>query len=186
MGGYTWVQLIVGSLWFFFPIGMANMAPVLFRSLAKRLAIPIDGGRLFLGKPLFGSHKTWRGLLFGTLTGGLFFLMQVGVYAVFPSVRAIAVFDYLNVPIWTGLLLGFGAIFGDLIKSFLKRRISVKPGERWFPFDQIDYLLGGLLAMSIVYPLTWSVWVMVLLGGLILHMIVNNIGFALGMKETRW
>lgn len=186
MGGFTWSQLILGSLWFFFPVGMANMAPVLFNKWAKQLAVPIDGGRLFLGKPLFGSHKTWRGLLFGTLAGGLFFLMQVGVFAVFPGVRAIALFNYLSVPIWTGLLIGFGAILGDLVKSFLKRRVSVKPGERWFPYDQIDYLLGGLLAVSIVHPLTWPVWGMVLGLGLLLHLLVNNIGFALGMKDTRW
>lgn len=186
MGGYTWPQLILGSLWFILPIGLANMAPVLFRSAMKFLAKPIDGGRLFLGKPLFGSHKTWRGLIFATMAGEVIFLMQLGITAVFPNVRHITLFDYFSVPTWTGFLLGFGAIFGDLIKSFVKRRVSVKPGERWFPFDQIDYLLGGLIALSIVHPLTWPIWIMVLVGGLILHLVVNNIGYALGLKDTRW
>lgn len=182
----AWGNLLLGSLWFFLPIGVANMAPVLFSSVGKSLAVPIDSGKLFMGKPLFGSHKTWRGLLFGTLAGGIIFFMQVGVFAAFPSVRTISLFNYLEVPLWTGLLLGFGAIFGDLIKSFLKRRISVKPGERWFPFDQIDYLLGGLLMIAVVNPLVWQAWVAVVVIGLILHVITNNIGFALGLKDTRW
>lgn len=139
-----------------------------------------------MGKPLFGSHKTWRGLLFATLGGEAIFLMQLGIMAAIPAFRNIALFDYFTLPVWTGFLLGFGAILGDLVKSFVKRRVSVKPGERWFPFDQIDYLLGGLIAISIVHPVAWSVWVAVLVGGLILHLLVNNIGFALGMKDTRW
>lgn len=186
MGGYTWTQLLLGSLWFILPIGLSNMAPVLFQGYAKWLAVPIDGGKLFLSKPLFGSHKTWRGLIFGTMTGGIIFLMQVGMYQTFPELRFVSLFDYTTVQFWAGLLLGFGAIFGDLVKSFVKRRISVKPGDRWFPFDQIDYLLGGLLTMTLIQPLAWQVWIAVILGGLVLHVIVNNIGFALGMKDTRW
>jgi len=38
----------------------------------------------------------------------------------------------------------FGALIGDIIKSFFKRRIGKKRGQDWIPFDQIDFILGVL------------------------------------------
>jgi CDP-2,3-bis-(O-geranylgeranyl)-sn-glycerol synthase len=38
----------------------------------------------------------------------------------------------------------FGALLGDIIESFFKRRVGRKRGEDWIPFDQIDFILGVL------------------------------------------
>ena len=40
--------------------------------------------------------------------------------------------------------LCFGALMGDIIESFFKRRIGKKRGEDWIPFDQLDFILGVL------------------------------------------
>lgn len=181
-----WGRLVLGSLWLILPFGIANMAPVLFRNILPSLAKPVDGGIQCMGKPIFGAHKTWRGIIFATVVGGLVYLIQLALYTFYQDIREITVIDYWTIPAWAGFVIGFGAIFGDLIKSFFKRRISVRPGEVWFPFDQIDFLLGGLLATSVFAPLAWQVWIIVLVGGIGLHMLANNIGYWIGIKETRW
>ena len=38
----------------------------------------------------------------------------------------------------------FGALGGDVIESFFKRRAGRNRGEDWIPFDQIDFILGVL------------------------------------------
>src|SRR4051812_27852644 len=43
-----------------------------------------------------------------------------------------------------GAWIGLGALSGDLVKSFAKRRRGILPGQAWIPFDQIDWLLGAL------------------------------------------
>ena len=39
----------------------------------------------------------------------------------------------------------FGALFGDIIESFFKRRIGKNRGENWIPFDQLDFIVGVLI-----------------------------------------
>ena len=50
-----------------------------------------------------------------------------------------------------------GALLGDIIESFFKRRIGKSRGENWIPFDQIDFILGVLFftfITSIILSLT--------------------------------
>ena len=59
---------------------------------------------------------------------------------------------------------GFGALLGDLIKSFVKRRLNKQPGERWFPWDQIDFLPTTLLlaALIVIPPLDMIICLIIL------------------------
>jgi CDP-2,3-bis-(O-geranylgeranyl)-sn-glycerol synthase len=36
-------------------------------------------------------------------------------------------------------------MLGDIVESFFKRRIGLSRGEKWLGFDQIDFIIGGLL-----------------------------------------
>jgi CDP-2,3-bis-(O-geranylgeranyl)-sn-glycerol synthase len=89
-------------------------------------------------------------------------------------------------PLWLMLLasamLGLGALLGDAIESFFKRRNNVPPGESWFPFDQTDYIIGGLaLWAPIAQP---SLQVVLAIFGVYfgLHLLVSYIGFLMGFK----
>ena len=46
-----------------------------------------------------------------------------------------------------GLLLGSGALIGDAVKSFFKRKEGIKPGNRFIPWDQLDYSIGSLVLL---------------------------------------
>ena len=113
----TFFIFVLKCVYFMLPAYFANMAPVFFRKI-KFLDIPIDVNKKFLGKPIFGKNKTYRGLFFGILLGFLVFLLQKSLSE---QLNAISLIDYSSVPLILGILLSAGAIVGDLIKSFIKR-----------------------------------------------------------------
>ncbi|MCA9331321.1 CDP-archaeol synthase [Candidatus Saccharibacteria bacterium] len=166
------------AFWFFLPAGIANAAPL----FACRLPIlkdwntPIDLGKTWRGKPIFGANKTWRGLLFGTFVAALVGLLQ---YRVITSSVESTFFIVISTA-----ALGFGALAGDAVESFFKRQIGVKPGDKWFPFDQIDYIIGGLLAVSPFVSLQIDDVLRVLVIYFGLHLITSYIGYLIGFKKT--
>lgn len=172
---------IAASVYLFLPAGVANMAPVLLARIAGP-GRPIDSGTTCHGKRLFGEHKTWQGLFGGTAAGLICFLLQRWLYAL-PFFRSMSVIDYERAPLVIGLLMGAGALGGDLVKSFIKRRVGIDPGKPWFPFDQIDYIAGAILCTFLLIPLTAVETALILVTFVILHLIVSAAGFALRLKE---
>ena len=85
--------------------------------------------------------------------------------------------------ILVGGLLGFGALCGDSIKSFFKRQIGIAPGKSWFPFDQLDYLVGALLVSLPFVHLTMQQYIVFFVFGLILHPLGNLLGWLLHLQD---
>jgi len=181
MGLFT---LILQSFYFFLPAYVANMAPVLFRRTIPSLAIPIDNNTTWRGKPILGKNKTWNGVVVAILFGYLVFLVQSSLHAAGFQVLSLA--DYALLPWWTGALMGFGAIAGDAVKSFFKRRVDVASGKPWIPFDQIDFVIGGLLLTSMVYLPSWYVVLILIVGSPLLHILVNHLAFFLHIRGEKW
>lgn len=162
------------------------MMPVFLRKMGKWSEVRVDFGATLGGKPLFGEHKTWRGMIGATVAGGLVWMGQVWLYNHTNVIDPWYFVDFNDYPIWTGFVLGFGAMFGDLIKSFFKRRFDVKSGKKWVPWDQIDYIIGGLAAGQFILPFTLHMWVIILFSGFFFHLFINWIGYELKLKEHPW
>ncbi len=177
------IGYIFKIIWLFLPMGFANMAPVLVKKI-NILNIPIDFNKKINGIPILGANKTIRGLIVATILGGIIFLLQKILFD-FEFFKSISIIDYQHIPWFAGMFMGFGAIFGDAIKSFFKRRFKINPGKSWIPFDQIDYVLGGILFFSWFYVPASIDIVFLLIIGVILHIIVNIIGYYLGIREQR-
>ncbi len=118
-------------------LAIANGAPILAKKLlGDAFAYPLDAGRtLFDGQPLLGSSKTIRGVAAGVMVATL--------------VAPLLGFSWL-----TGLLVGVAAMAGDLISSFLKRRMGLPPSARAFGLDHIPELLLPALAATTEVDLT--------------------------------
>jgi len=117
----------------------ANTIPVLAaRVLGSRLATPVDFNHCLAdGRPVFGPHKTWRGVISGTVAAAL-----VGSAAGLPAAIAAT--------------MGVLALMGDLASSFAKRR-SGKTSGAWVPgLDQLPEVLLPLLALKPLLPITWA------------------------------
>ncbi len=171
------MSLIVDALWFFLPAGIANMSPILANNIPvlRRWKTPLDFGKKYKGKRIFGDNKTWRGVVFGTFTAGLVGLLQYKV--VLPSV------DPTLFLFAATAAMGLGALVGDAVESFFKRRRGVKPGKSWFPFDQIDYIFGGLLFAWPFTDLSLEFVLAIVLLYFGLHLAVGYIGYVLGVKK---
>ena len=58
------LDTILPLIWVFLPAAIANMFPVIFKWVPL-LDYPVDLGRSFRGKRIFGNNKTYRGFLVG-------------------------------------------------------------------------------------------------------------------------
>ena len=161
------------------------MSPV----FAKRLPLlnkwntPIDFGKKYNSKRILGDNKTWRGIIFGTVTGGIIGWI---IYLAEPNLLVnISLNQYFSESdaIIVGASLGFGALFGDAVESFFKRQKKIKSGNSWFPFDQVDYILGGLVLVYPFFGLTSTLALQVLLIYFFLHLIISYIGYVVGLKD---
>jgi len=174
------------AVYLFLPAIFANMMPPLFRNV-RFLDWPVDFDRKFLGKPIFGSHKTYRGFFFGIIVAIITASFQKWMFLDFAPFAGISIIDYFSQSaVLLGFLMGLGALLGDLVESFIKRRINVKPGKPWIPFDQVDFVIGALLLMMIVYIPSWQVIVFLLIAVPFGHIAVNHIGYYIGINKSKW
>ena len=164
----------VYALLFFLPAGISNMVPVLASKLPglSEWNAPLDAGKTYRGKRIFGKNKTWRGLISGTIAGTV---VAMVVYGTFTDLRIELIL--------IGAAMSAGALIGDAVESFFKRQRGIQSGKAWFPFDQTDYIIGGLLFTLPfgVLPLWLLVWVFVMYFGL--HLLSSYIGYLLGLKD---
>ncbi len=176
------VILVVHALLFIFPAYCANGTPVIFGG-----GRTIDGGGRFLdGKPILGSHKTIRGffagLVIGTLVGfGEYFLFESSQR--FPFLSAIP----FTPSFWFGFALSLGALLGDLMNSFVKRRLNIPPGASLPVIDQLDFVMGALLFSLIIGELPSPLISLVIL--IItppIHLLTNFLAYLLGFKKEWW
>jgi len=178
---------ILSALWFFLPSGVANATPVVAMHVPflKDINYPLDFGKSFRGIRIFGDHKTFRGLISGMIFGFLVVMLQVYLYNVSEFFRSISwlKYDQINWVLF-GLLSGAGPLLGDAIKSFFKRRMNLKPGATWFPFDQIDYILGGIFFTLPIIQLIWWRYVLIAFIWFIIHPISTVLGYILKLKDS--
>lgn len=166
---------ILALVAFFLPAGLSNMAPVLANKIPglNRWKTPLDFGREYRGKRIFGQNKTWRGLLSGTLLSGI---------------AGILIYSQLELPtsapaFLIGAALGAGALLGDSIESFFKRQANVPSGDSWFPWDQSDYIIGGLLFSALFVQLQLGEYIAIFVVFFGLHLVVSYIGYLLKLKD---
>ena len=178
---------LVFAVWIFLPAGIANMMPIAMAKLPllKNWDYPMDFNKTYKGVRIFGDHKTIRGLISGIIMAIItVYLLQV-LYSATPWLQSNLPIDYLKInPIIFGFLSGFGALLGDAVESFFKRRTNIKPGETWFPFDQTDYIIGGLLALALYIRFTPLQYVLIIFVYFGLHLATSYLGFLLKLKKS--
>jgi CDP-2,3-bis-(O-geranylgeranyl)-sn-glycerol synthase len=179
------IQFVLLCLYTILPGVVANTLPVFARKI-DFLDVPIDMGKTYKNKPIFGTNKTYRGFFFGILGGIIMAYIQRYLYQ-YETFATISFFNFNETSFLViGFLMAFGVLGGDLVESFFKRRANVKPGATWFPWDQIDSVVGGLLFISVIKVPTWQMVVFLIIVGPIIHIATNHLGFWLKLKETKW
>ena len=178
------LDIILKGLYIMLPGIGANMTPVFVKGVFKKLAVPVDFGKKINGKPIFGANKTYRGIIFGVLVAILIAYAQYILYS-YGFFRKFSLLDYSNWPA-VGFLVGFGVMSGDLANSFFKRRLGIKPGRPFFPFDQLNAAIGGIIFISFVYTPPFGVITAVIISSFVMSLIINLLGYYLGLREIKW
>ncbi len=167
---------------------MANAIPVLAGG-----GPPIDMGRQFRdGRPLFGPGKTWRGLIAGIIMAVVTATVQSLLNPLFlESVLDTVVLlpeEYLlfSTTGLLGLLMGFGGLTGDLIGSFIKRRLNMDRGAAAPGIDQLDFLIGAVLLSVIIQPIAFFQILLLLIATPLIHLTTNIVGYLLKVKKEPW
>lgn len=170
------------ALLFFLPAGFANAFPPIANKIPfiNKWKTPLDLGKKYKGKRIFGANKTYRGLITGSIIGGL---SAIVIKAIFPH-EFVGFTSHLSFENFIlGTILGFGALLGDAIESFFKRQSGINSGESWLFFDQIDYVLGAIIFSIPFARFTLDQYAFVILSLFGLHLLVSYIGFLLGFKD---
>ncbi len=173
-------------LWFFAPAGLANLAAFFSSKIPfiKKLNYPVDFRLTIRKKRILGNHKTIRGFVVGIVFAILGTYLQIYLYENVSILRSILPINYSAIdPIIFGFLAGFGALAGDAVKSFFKRQIGFVPGESWFPFDQIDYIVGGMICTWFYIPLTFIQYIILFVVWFLAHVFFTHAGFLLKLRR---
>lgn len=111
--------------------------PVITKDILRdRIVVPVDGHAKWVdGRPLFGASKTFRGVFFSVLATSLCAAL-------------------LGLSWKMGVLLASVAMAGDLLSSFLKRRLNLPEGAKATGLDQVPESLFPLLACQHALSLT--------------------------------
>lgn len=184
------VALAAGlAFWFLLPAYVANPMAVVFGG-----GTPMDFRRTLRdGRRVLGDGKTWRGLAGGIVSGFVLGLVLQGI-ATLSSPR-------LSFGEWPGVigilvLLPVGALLGDLLGAFVKRRLGLERGSKAPGLDQYDFLIGTFLVLLLFAASWWfdrfwagdGIWGLgfIILITPALHRVVNVIGFRWGHKREPW
>jgi CDP-2,3-bis-(O-geranylgeranyl)-sn-glycerol synthase len=147
-------EIIIQAFWLIVPAYVANASALLVGG-----GTPIDFGKTWKDeKRILGDGKTWQGLIAGSFIG-----MTAGfglsVAAKYAQVYDFPIYlsDFTGFPMMIPLIFSicFGALLGDIVESFFKRRYNIQRGSDWIPFDQIDFIIGVLVSVFLMSSLLY-------------------------------
>ncbi|MGB8217710.1 MAG: CDP-2,3-bis-(O-geranylgeranyl)-sn-glycerol synthase [Candidatus Methanoperedens sp.] len=173
------IETILKAVWLMLPAYIANPTAVVFGG-----GTPIDFGKNCKdGRRILGDGKTFRGLIGGTICGIIIGIIQMQVQPQF----SLGAFTLAAV-----VALSFGALLGDIVKSFFKRRLGLARGDKFPLVDQLDFVAGAWILSYIVEPkwftdnFTFWIIITVIIFTPILHRLTNVIGYYAKLKKEPW
>jgi CDP-2,3-bis-(O-geranylgeranyl)-sn-glycerol synthase len=177
------------AFWFLLPAYAANPMAVVFGG-----GTPMDFGRsLRDGRRILGDGKTWRGIAGGTAGG---FAVGLGLALLGPLGNARLSFGEWPGVLGVLVLLPLGALLGDVLGAFVKRRLGLARGAKARGLDQFDFLIGAFLLLLVFVPGWWlprfwtgdAIWglAFVIVITPVLHRVVNIVGHRWGKKREPW
>ena len=135
--------------------------------------VPIDMGRTLAdGERVLGDHKTFRGFLSGLVAGTI-----VGVVTSYVFSKNLVTIAFSA---------SFGALLGDMAGAMLKRRLKIVPGGALPVVDQLDFVVGAVLCVSIFTEISLGAILILFLVTPPIHLLTNIGAYALGLKDRYW
>ena len=182
---------IILIMWYLLPAYLANTVAALVGGGA-----PIDGGHNWSdGKRILGDGKTWKGLIGGTIGGVITGILVLEIGNPISGVENNILDLEGNNYIYISAVLSFGALFGDMLASFVKRRMGFERGSMALGLDQYDFVVVSLVMTWMLYgewieelfiEHLWREMMTIFVLTPLLHRGVNIIGYKMGVKNEPW
>ncbi|WP_049921440.1 CDP-2,3-bis-(O-geranylgeranyl)-sn-glycerol synthase [Halopiger djelfimassiliensis] len=178
------LETVVIAFWAMLPAYVPNNAAVLGGG-----GRPIDGGRTWGDKRVLGDGKTWRGTAAGIAAG---VVLAAVLTVIEPTVSDALGFDVPAFEPLAALGLAAGAMLGDILASFLKRRSGRQRGAMFPGLDQLDFVVVSLPLTALLATEWFRTWftldviLVVVVLTPVLHVTTNMIAYKLGLKNEPW
>lgn len=188
-------QLLIPArvLWMLLPAYIASS----FATFSRGKGPPMDLGRIWPGDGgrVLGTSKTWLGFLIGGLSGIPFGLLEA--YLMIRAPPNLALMPVYGPTLLAALplvaMISIGAMTGDALGSFIKRRRGRPSGTRSVLLDPLPLVVLPIVLGLILYPSVFLfafgsieavLWLIVFTVGL--HMLFNRLGYRMGTKRVPW
>jgi hypothetical protein len=172
------------AAWLILPVvlgGLGHVA-VLKTDLLRSLAVPLDGGARWRGRPVFGANKTWRGIVVMTGSTAVASGAQAALARRLRWRSALEMEDSAPVNAWAvGVVYGITYCIAELPNSFVKRRLGIAPGARvmrgaWLQYlvDQADSVVGCLIPLRLLSGSSGGELLTAFVLGLAIHIAIDT------------
>lgn len=129
------------------------------------MSLPIDLGlKLKDQQYLFGKTKTWRGLVTSLIATALVSFFITGSFQ-------------------AGLLVASLAMSGDLLSSYIKRRLRKESSSEAFLLDQIPESLFPALGMMLIIKLELIQVIEIVIAFTIIERTLSQVLYRLGIRK---
>lgn len=145
---------------------IANGAPIVIRVLLNNgFNLSVDFGcKLQDNNPIFGPSKTWRGISAALMT------TPIAAWMIGYSFEI-------------GFMIAVYAIVGDLLSSFIKRRLAMKPSSQAPLLDQVPESLFPAVMMMHVFKLEISSVILLVLLFINIEWLVSHVFYRWGLRK---
>lgn len=182
------IFIIISAILFILPAYVANGSALVFGG-----GTPLDMGKsLKDGRRIIGDGVTWKGFIGGTIVGTIIGailgligqLIGISIDQLsFGMINTVVYGDILS-GLLLGFLLAFGALCGDAIGSFIKRRIGIQRGKSAPIMDQLDFVIGAIILSLLLVKLDILFILLICVLTLIIHLGTNTGAYLLGLKDV--
>ena len=155
------------------------MLPAYVANMAAAFAKFWPGWNRPISRRWLGDHKTVVGFLLGVIAAVVVSYLQSRISW---SPQGLAPSHWLAL----GYAQGIGAMFGDAVKSFVKRRVGIAPGSPWIPADELDFIIGALLLGWPWLQLQPIEIALILAFTFLAHIATNHVAFRLKIRDAKW
>jgi len=176
-----WIAAILIAFWYLIPAYMTNAFPPLAKG-----KYPLDLGRRMGSSRILGDGKTFEGTFFGLFGGLTAGFIELTFYSDFNNFASSFGVTLPEMTFLLAFLITVGALTGDIVKSFFKRRMGMERGKEMLFWDQLDFVIGMIVFIYWFADLTWPVILVMLLVTPIIHRIACIIGYWLKVKLVPW
>ena len=145
---------------------VANGAPVMVSYLVShKLSLPVDFGyKLKDQQYIFGNTKTWRGLNSSLFLTGVMALL-------------------LGYDFGFGLVIAVLAMSGDLISSFIKRRLKKESSSQVLLLDQLPESVLPVMILLWLNRIDLTQVIVIVVSFFIIELVLSSALFHLGVRK---